>query len=278
MRRSYHEVGFVGHDGNTIGVCLGFNFCSEHEEGIRDLKKHLDIRADERTAFGFVKPLLGLESRKVNYVDERSLIWHSPKKNEAYLIFIPLEGRLLATDSPERFMKIVNSVIEHDLKFFGSDEEIVAAWDSRSFGIHVKGQEAVENLHSLYEAFLKKDVAFVSLRHNNPFSNNGLCLMQYSKFPKNVAEKLKEADQDRLNLLKTVKKSGIEQILRDNGKGWYALSPIWVADFHDRKNTKFDVMFWLNPMEQHRHQCGWYSIEELKLWARDRGPVMKTDR
>lgn len=277
MRRSYHEVGFVEHDGDTIGVCLGFDFCTEHEVGIRDLKKYFDVRSDERTAFGFVKPLLGLEARKINFVDEKSLVWlEKPKNNEAYLIFIPLVG--VFDQEPEIFNRRIGSIVDGDLKFFKNDTDkvIITAWDQESFGIHVRGEEEVEKLRSIHKAFLNKDIAFVNLRSNNLFSNNGLCIVEVSKFPKDAAEKLKKSDQDRLNLFKTAKKSGIEQFLRGHGKNWYALSPKWAAEFSGSKETEYDVVFWLNPTKQHKYVSGWYSIEELKLWAQNRGPVMKT--
>ncbi|MEN9328271.1 MAG: hypothetical protein RI947_1079 [Candidatus Parcubacteria bacterium] len=34
------------------------------------------------------------------------------------------------------------------------------------------------------------------------------------------------------------------------------------------------MKFWLNPVEQDIYQSGWFSIDELRLWLKDQGPVM----
>jgi len=28
-------------------------------------------------------------------------------------------------------------------------------------------------------------------------------------------------------------------------------------------------------MEQDKNNCGWYTVEDLKLWGEDKGPVIK---
>lgn len=39
--------------------------------------------------------------------------------------------------------------------------------------------------------------------------------------------------------------------------------------------TKYAIVFWLNPWEQRIHHSGWFTVEELELWAENKGPVMK---
>ena len=37
-----------------------------------------------------------------------------------------------------------------------------------------------------------------------------------------------------------------------------------------------NLRFFLNPREQNRYNHGWFSLEELKAWAGDTGPIIKT--
>jgi hypothetical protein len=37
-------------------------------------------------------------------------------------------------------------------------------------------------------------------------------------------------------------------------------------------------MYWLNPREQDIHNYGWFTVEELKQWAENKGPVMMTKK
>lgn len=35
------------------------------------------------------------------------------------------------------------------------------------------------------------------------------------------------------------------------------------------------LMIWLNPQEQEKYEAGLFTVDDLKLWAKDQGPVMK---
>ena len=62
------------------------------------------------------------------------------------------------------------------------------------------------------------------------------------------------------------KATGVEQLLRKAGKQWFALGRPTVI--------RGELRVWLNPMERHRHNAGWFTPDELRQWAEDRGPVM----
>ena len=44
----------------------------------------------------------------------------------------------------------------------------------------------------------------------------------------------------------------------------------------ERKHTKYEVVFWLNPQEQQIYDANWYTVEQLDQWAKGEGPVIKT--
>jgi hypothetical protein len=64
-----------------------------------------------------------------------------------------------------------------------------------------------------------------------------------------------------LSLLEEVK-----QTLRDQGKEWRSLERWQWLDG--------EIRFWLNPVDQHSYNVGWFSIDELIQWAHDMGPVL----
>jgi len=55
------------------------------------------------------------------------------------------------------------------------------------------------------------------------------------------------------------------------------LSPEWARNLSNLEGgTKYPVMFWLNPQEQNKYRCGWFTVEELTEWAEDKGTIIKT--
>ena len=79
-------------------------------------------------------------------------------------------------------------------------------------------------------------------------------------------------DEDYFRLITVASETGIYKILKDAGKRFFALSPKWKDD------NKEEVVFWLNPIEQHIYNYGWFTVEDLKLWAKNEGPVMMEKR
>lgn len=56
--------------------------------------------------------------------------------------------------------------------------------------------------------------------------------------------------------------------------GYYCLKPRWVSE-NEKLQTRYPVIFFLNPMRQREHDYGWFTVEELEQWTEGRGPVMK---
>lgn len=66
---------------------------------------------------------------------------------------------------------------------------------------------------------------------------------------------------DLLRLLEEVK-----TVLRDQGKEWYSLERWQWMDG--------EIRFWLNPKDQELYHTGWFSVDDLIAWSRERGPVL----
>lgn len=167
--------------------------------------------------------------------------------------------------------------------------EFVGAWDHESFGLAAYTDKAKTITRALVEAFEKKDVAlWVGGTGGNPFARGGLCLAIPSRVPQKYKEEMLEADQNRVRLVRAGQATGIEKLLKKAGKEWFALDPRWASGFktvidpnnRDSKTgkevkTTHEVVYWLNPREQWRYNSGYFTVEELELWAKNEGPVLK---
>ena len=60
MRRGYKEFGIIEENGIFYGISLGWDFCAEHEWGIKGLKRILGINSDN----------LGIKGRTITKNDE----------------------------------------------------------------------------------------------------------------------------------------------------------------------------------------------------------------
>ena len=70
----------------------------------------------------------------------------------------------------------------------------------------------------------------------------------------------------------------IEKRLKKAGKSWFALSPKKLnKEDMEKHKTKFSVIFWLNPTEQRIVNYGWFTVEELRMWIKGKGPIVKQD-
>lgn len=60
----------------------------------------------------------------------------------------------------------------------------------------------------------------------------------------------------------------VKKKLKKAGKKWVSLDSV--------KQLDGVYLVWLNPYEQGRHNCGWFSIRDLELWAKNKGRIMMT--
>jgi len=269
MRRGRDNGFLYDADGTTlIGVNLGADYCSEHEWGIKGLQ------GDFAIPFG-VEGKVGLAKRTITAVPAEPDFMLSKSPKRAVLFFQPvgyLGGETAETRQAEA---IKHRITRSELTLYG-DRTMATAWDEKSFGVHVTEKKDIAALVEIYDAFRRKDAA-IWLGGGGVFQNAGLVLAIVSRIPKDKADGMREADEDRIKLVAAAKATGIEARLEKAGRRWFALSPGWKLESTTRGEvkTKHEVMFFLNPMEQHRYNSGWYTVEQLDEWAVDRGPIPK---
>jgi hypothetical protein len=172
------------------------------------------------------------------------------------------------------------------------NRQTISAWDGGSFGIASRDPKFITFLKELQAALLSGDAVLHISSTNNPFKPvSGLVLAILSKIPQEQKDLFKAGHEDLLKLKDAAAKTGIEQKLKAAGKTWFALSPSWITikeriEGRDDQgsaivkpvSSKYPVMFWLNPMEQHIHKSMWCMVEDLEAWINNEGPIMKKQK
>lgn len=269
MRRGSKPEWVYLPNGDLAGIALGSDMVSEHEWGVGDLRRY--FKCDESKD--------GIARRQVNdipkYLRLFSGVAEHPsdkrKKGAAYdAIF----------HSPTDYGRTPEEWVNHS-ELYRRNETVglCAAWDEKSFGIVAYGEKDKKNLALLWDAFQKKDIAFypqVGVFH----LGGGLIFCIISKVPEKDVKQMLADDLDYKELKRQAAATGIEEELKAAGKGWFALSPKWAKEIRSTKDgdikTTFPVIFWLNPRDQDRNNFGWYTVEQLKLWAQNKGPIPMT--
>lgn len=259
MRKAYHKAGFIEDSGKVIGISLGYDYCAEHEIGINHIKEALGIGTNTKAA----KKDPWVRHQVTKFPDANVITSFS--KSEAALCFIESErqAKYITEYQPDYIKK--NTA----LSLYGN-EKLATAWDHASFGIHVKGKENVEKLKVIYEAFQRCDIA-QGVKNDGPFGGSGLVFIIESEIQEELKEQTREEHRSHDRLLQAAEKTGIEKKLMESGCRYYALSPKW----QDPENESKGVRWWLNPMNQHNNNCGWYGLMELEQWAMGKGPIPK---
>ncbi|MBN2459757.1 hypothetical protein JXB28_05725 [Candidatus Woesearchaeota archaeon] len=256
MRRSYSDVEIIkSGDGKIIGANLGFDFCAEHEWGIKGLYRDFGMKLEEE---------LGFESRK-NTLVPKSLFYIQKQKSSA-LIYNSYASR------PDDLEHLLKGELDFDYLISSNpDKAIAAAWDERSFGLHVPAKHN-EVPKMLYEAFESKNGIIMLSGRRNPFANSGLLLLDYTKIPEENKAQARADDkagrEEQALYRKMEQDSGVFELLKQSGKSFYSLGI-------RRLDKEGKPMWWLNPCEQQKYESGWYTTEQLKEWAEDKGPVME---
>lgn len=287
MRRASNHYGIIINDDKFIGFALGYDYCAEHEWGIKDLRRLCGIPESSKQNMGVksrtitVCPSLvykELKDKKINYAYlYTGQMYNTQEENEKY---IPRD----LSDFKETFKWRKKWMDEHpDKTRKDRDETIITAWDGGSFGIAVMGDKEVGYLRELHEAILNKNltIAVTNLRAMNPFAGTSLCLLITDRIPQETLDAMYIADKEHYDREDYEEKIGMKDIIKKHGnkkgykgdKYFMACSPKWIdyenaENREERKkknNTKFDIMYWVNYSDDDDN-CGWYTVEEIREW------------
>lgn len=236
----------VEHEGRVIGVNLDSDACAEHEFGIGGLKRALGMPLDPLDPKTY-----GLKGRTVTKFEPKQFFYRR-EEDASCLVFQ------------------ANGIWFDNWRHLDLEQmpmEVSAAWDDGGFGIVVPNEHA-QFLADLFLGFQNRNAA-LWLGGGRAFKNPGLQIFIASRLPAEADQGFLEVDVKRYSLKQAAEATGIEKVLKEAGKEYFALSPRWA----DEAETVLE--FWLNPSDQQNNNYGWFSLEELRDWIKGKGPIPK---
>lgn len=268
MRKAYNNVKFIVDNDILIGISLGYDFCAEHEWGIKKLKEQFGVGIiQEESLVGKIKNKikrtnpeqhLGLPRRmitkgKVNIIEEgdRTFLYSSD---------------WLSWYNKERTLE---ELLPREI---GNNKELSTAWNDSNFCILTGNEIGRKYLYEIKEAFERKDIAFASL-DGGPFSNSSLSVIIASRLPEEYVTQMYKVDKKEYDLIEYEKKIGITDLKENTrGKGfqgekyYMACSPNWICyedeeereKIKQKRGTKYDIWYWVNYSDDDSHY-GWHS-------------------
>ena len=292
MRRAYNDYGLIVIDNKFIGVSLGYDYCAEHEWGVRELKEMFGVPDSSKANMGVKSrtitknPTLIFRHGSYQGAKHAALFtgysWRSDEENAKYT---PSDF----VDYPKRIL----SDVEWDIKWNRDKrnaknqrevrEPVITAWSGNDFGIAVLGDQETEYLGELYEAFKANNVTFAvtSLKAKNPFAGSSLCLLITDRIPQELLDQMYNADKEHYDREDYEEKIGMKKIIEKYGNknGYHGLhyfmacSPKWI-DYENaekreeqkaKKETQYDIMYWVNYSDDDNNY-GWFTVEEIREW------------
>lgn len=254
-------------DDALLAVTLGADFTAEHEWGIEEI----------RQLYGIDDSAEGIERRKIRLSPEKNIVVGDVKitsrdysKPRAKPTATTWWG-LVSDCYPFRHDVVLDERMAQRCELYPyGDVELCGSWDGGSFGFLVKDKTIVDEIHA---AILNCDlcIGLFNGQSWNPFSRSGLGLLIASRVPQSVRDNWLETDRDQRRLKEAALATGIAKRLADAKIQYFALSPRWSDD------TKKDVVFWLNPYDQHCNNSGWYTVKDLDQWIHGKGSVPKKE-
>lgn len=312
MRDAYYSKHFLTREdtGEVVGISLGYDHCAEHEWGVKGLKNLLHFQ-DKKYPMGvadrIVQPPLEVVERAVSFTEFKVRLPADPKSgkktmtvkaarfcvskdveiakeivrgySDSYTESIkkailgvptaPYDLRYPSTRKPFDYSLLDSLESKEKGKHIGENDVLICSkWGENSFLVEVWGELRVEALKKIFESFVEGKSTLSLSGSNNPFEGRGLCIVQVEKLTEEEKTSILTQDLEYKNLQEEFEASGLREILEKANKSYYALSP--------RRREDGTIAVWLNPREQSKFKSGWYSIEDLKLWAVNQGPVMES--
>jgi len=284
MRKASSDYGLIVIDDKFIGVSLGYDYCAEHEWGIKDLKRLCGMPEAS-------KKNMGIKNRTITQCPVLVFKESTVKKKNFAILYSGYKYRTQEESEnqlPHDFRNYENDLIwnaDWNAKSPNRDSQdnIQTAWDESSFGVSAMGDTEIGYLKELHEAFKKLNItiAITNLKAKNPFAGSSLCLLITDRIPKEAIDAMYAADKEYYDREDYEEKIGMKKIIEKYGnkngyngdKYFMACSPKWInySDAEEREkwkakhDTKFDIRYWINYSDDDSN-CGYYTVEEIRQW------------
>jgi len=297
MRKAYHGLEIfqaLDDDQNEVvyGVCLGADFCAEHEWGVKVLKRRLGIPEMSKKTAG-MKSRLATSDEHIYHgkiavyasegrYDLRFTKGKDHSKHTLYFVECKQywDQKQLDNVKKERVEGIYGKELAK------GEKDLWTAWDEKAFRVVTTSKELYE---CLVDAIESKTLAVGMGKQENPFANSGLTLVNAKYFDDDVLKEMREKDLEAIDAKKYSdkyvekfkkawkRKHGEEPsfttVTYVGGKGFMSDVELEQLAAKGRK-TKVKMMFWLNTNDRNCNS-GWYTYEELVAWVKGEGPIVK---
>lgn len=272
MRRGNNNGTLTNTAGEFMGICLGADYCAEHEWGIKELKRTFGIKVGNIT-----KRNAGIKRHVMTTVPNSIIFFES----ERAAVLLCSDSVLYNADEMSLDYIVENCLRE---KY---DDTFYTGWSERDFGIYVTTKDDIDNLRELWNQIQKKNVGFW-IGGSQVFQNGGLNIVIIDKVDEENVKQMKDNDLDHIALYEASDATGIIKRLeakQATGDSWpkpcgyMACQPAWIKDFNEERQaqTQYDVIYWLNPEGQWCTNFGWFTVEELDQWIAGEGPIPKKE-
>lgn len=269
MRQSFDQQ-ILSIDNKFIGISLGSDHCAEHEWGIE-----------------YIQRFFGMYSKKESIGSDRFKT-EIPVSSSHVLEFYEHDdyfGFFCLGSSPFRDRSDMKNWPADMKPHFRKDCDFYSAWSREDFCFFVKkhhgsknkaqqrkdrafNKEMKGNLKELFSA-LKSGNAAIWIGGAGPFHNGGLCFAILDRLPQDITDGWREKHLEEKKMDDYLKASGIHAKLEKAGKRFFYCRP--------SRSIDGKVRFWLNPCDQRNYNYGYYTLEDLRKWCDNKGPVVKKE-
>lgn len=276
MRISIYSPEEITYDRWKVGISLGYDYCSEHENGIQGLNSRFGVDTDAA----------GLKSRAVTRTPS-ALTWVAQRTSD---------GGTYAGFSTSKLNFYYTELLEMSL----ARHDYASCWDENDLCVVSKTDEGIDHLQEIYLALSKGAGVLLTKGgrdSGNPFGGSGPCLIilrpELKEAWEDLDTELIQAQQlqakwesewaiETVGLYEAIQNmnSNVSKHLGQTPYSPFYYLPIrrpdstWVD--RPRVNNHSPKRVWLNPSCQSFWNHGWFTSSNLFAWTRGEGPVWPT--
>jgi hypothetical protein len=288
MKKAHQDVESIQseEDGKVWGVNLGYDYCSEHEWGVDGLKTHLGLKDESRRCLGIQNKLIrnkdGISYGEISFWLRKGSVVSSVEKpgyseKKAYYFESSNINQWMSADIREEGLRKGRTDLISTYDIEESEKNIWSEWDESGFRLVTLDKELCD---ALIDAFEATELTIGLSSKSNPFTNSGMLLIDARAFSDELKKEMEQEEIDFLNLKKKSDKfkKRFDRKLKKRGLGYHALSPRSIGKEEQvERNTRYDFIYWLNPTQQSLYESCWCSVEDLNLWLKGKGPIIKKE-
>jgi len=171
MRAGRQDNKFLFDGLDLIGICFGYDWCAEHEWGIKKLQSSFGTNLDK---FGIDRRIITITPDTLSFEEVKEKI---RDRDSGKLKNINLKGIYFIPDNYRN-----NPISLRDYSYV----DLYTAWCEDSFAAFSHLKDVQDKLALLYDAFVQKDIVMWQGGKANPFAGSGLCFAVASRLPESV--------------------------------------------------------------------------------------------